>query len=1214
MTTPLDLQKLYVGYFARAGDPEGFGFWLDSVNSAGQTLAQVADFFANSPEAKATYPYLANPLLVPVEDFLAQVYQNLFARPIDQAGLDFYANEIDTGAISVGDAIAAIINGASPGDAAILENKAEAALDWTQSVASAGIPFNDADGDALPDVIASAQGVVAGVDGTQESLDAALAGTDAFVATGGAVANTFTLTQGADQIPGLIGTDGTTNNDGDNLILAGTSVTGGIASNNLGSGDVLDGGKGDDILRISSTSADVMTAQMSNIERIDLQGIGVDPVLNLINATGVQQIWNYRTTPGEGIGVGDIQEEAIMGFFDTDADSNYKFATDVDFGGDIAVALDGAGVLTDFSEIEISGGNIADVTTLNVLVNVLDMLSPGESDSFVVVDLPGATDLETLTVANAEDGDVGVTLREDGAEFETLTSVDSTGLTGAFDIDLSDNDKDVTFTGGDGDTTVSFGDGDNDVTTGAGDDTITVDGSGDNTVDAGAGNDFVDFGGQASKTDSASGGEGDEDTIAIDVDVLETLTADDDFEGSIDGFERVYADNVVGDTEAFTIDLDNLDDIDYVITDGTQAGTAVAEQQRYDFDTTQQFGGRVTIEGVVIDVPAGLNDGEVAQFILDNFADQIKTAYEANNGATIDTITRVNFDQLQFDFARADGDVPEVDIVEFTGPVSAGAGFSGVNVVQNGTDGEKGVATFEVQDTTPWETTDLTVNFRRILDPDGTNDLPVTIDGGSSIDDTVVQIANAINARADRSYDATFDLGTNIVTVTAQEVGDFPLPADDIGTEILTTFVNFGVDPVAEVQERVITGGADADGGFIRISLGGSGFFDVKVDPNATVDEIGQAILAAQADILAAIPELAGIGYNTATDTLTFTGTLEAGDIGTVSVDNSLGNFPDLYNQAQVVPPTTIPGVDGGLGGDLTIDYTAPGGTLNLDGDNDGTTTVNVDGATIGGSDDFNIVLGAGHGDSDGDLNLAEIEVLNVENTTEGVDDLALNAPDAETVVVTGEGGVSFITPFANVTSFDASALVETPETTNTALLSVNAETTTGDDATFIGGVGNDSLITAGGDDLLQGGAGDDFLSGGTGEDTLEGGEGDDILFGGLGADELTGGAGADRFQYFAGAESNSNNNDLITDFTVGEDTLDFAAFGWGASFNFVGDVSGYGNVLTSLSAGQEVAAFDTSTNTLYVDADASGTLDDADFAIDMTLVGGALSDTDFFV
>ena len=55
----------------------------------------------------------------------------------------------------------------------------------------------------------------------------------------------------------------------------------------------------------------------------------------------------------------------------------------------------------------------------------------------------------------------------------------------------------------------------------------------------------------------------------------------------------------------------------------------------------------------------------------------------------------------------------------------------------------------------------------------------------------------------------------------------------------------------------------------------------------------------------------------------------------------------------------------------------------------------------------------------------------------------------------------------------------------------------------------------------------------------MDGGAGEDVLFGGLGHDELTGGADADTF-VFAGVV----NNDIITDFEVGIDQIDFTAYG----------------------------------------------------------------------
>ena len=76
---------------------------------------------------------------------------------------------------------------------------------------------------------------------------------------------------------------------------------------------------------------------------------------------------------------------------------------------------------------------------------------------------------------------------------------------------------------------------------------------------------------------------------------------------------------------------------------------------------------------------------------------------------------------------------------------------------------------------------------------------------------------------------------------------------------------------------------------------------------------------------------------------------------------------------------------------------------------------------------------------------------------------------------------------------------------------------------------------------------------------------------------------------------------DNITDFNVGtaahHDTLDFSAV-TGGSGHYLGQANGYGAVLTSLTHTSGDAVYDTSTNTLYVDVDGSGTLDNADMAV----------------
>ena len=77
---------------------------------------------------------------------------------------------------------------------------------------------------------------------------------------------------------------------------------------------------------------------------------------------------------------------------------------------------------------------------------------------------------------------------------------------------------------------------------------------------------------------------------------------------------------------------------------------------------------------------------------------------------------------------------------------------------------------------------------------------------------------------------------------------------------------------------------------------------------------------------------------------------------------------------------------------------------------------------------------------------------------------------------------------------------------------------------------------------MLIGAKGNDDLIGGAGEDDLLGGDGNDILNGGLGVDSLNGGKGKDLFVYLA----MNDGNDIIQNYVVKDDTLQFSASGFG--------------------------------------------------------------------
>ena len=120
---------------------------------------------------------------------------------------------------------------------------------------------------------------------------------------------------------------------------------------------------------------------------------------------------------------------------------------------------------------------------------------------------------------------------------------------------------------------------------------------------------------------------------------------------------------------------------------------------------------------------------------------------------------------------------------------------------------------------------------------------------------------------------------------------------------------------------------------------------------------------------------------------------------------------------------------------------------------------------------------------------------------------------------------------------------------TSTSTGKVNATFTTGDASstqTKIGTVQSSRVYTASFDSAqvitalasvfawnITGSSDNDTITGGSGADSINGDDGDDLITGNAGNDTLTGGNGNDTFSYASG-----DGNDVITDYTVGEDII----------------------------------------------------------------------------
>lgn len=180
-----------------------------------------------------------------------------------------------------------------------------------------------------------------------------------------------------------------------------------------------------------------------------------------------------------------------------------------------------------------------------------------------------------------------------------------------------------------------------------------------------------------------------------------------------------------------------------------------------------------------------------------------------------------------------------------------------------------------------------------------------------------------------------------------------------------------------------------------------------------------------------------------------------------------------------------------------------------------------------------------------------------------------LTAANATSVTLTSDANVTFTGAVggAALTSFDASTVTGKIDFTATTI------TTAVGGATVKLGSGNDRLVV-------------------TNSGTATAG------------DTITLGAGADTVIYTALTQSTDKSTDVITDFVSGTDKLDLIGLGLTSGTQFVGVRSSFAlaqGALTTSTADGVQAVFQADTNTLWLDLNSDGQLDQSDFRVILT-------------
>jgi len=589
---------------------------------AGSSISQIAQNLANTSEFKTLYPSFLSD-----QEYAARIVANLAGQEVADAE-KLAATTLLQSMLTAGQSRTDVLLAAITAVSAITSQNASwanvgAAFDNKLSVAVYYSIAKQLSGASL----AGLQSIVANVTSAASTVVAAKAAIDGKAV----VANTYTLTSSTDNLTGGVG---------DDIFLANTVInqsTGKVDIETLSALDVLIGGSGNDTLLYSTVGGDAFPgATIRQIESLIIASDGeVTANLTGSNVSGITSVTataiggdvnvdvnsNVTTVTilGTASGVSITDEgDALTGAADDLASVSITGAT-----GDITIATDTLTALTlnsttdgDVAVNSSSGTRTLTITLNNVSGPATDVVitdnqatsvvvkSTGQRSSAVDLQMDSATNLafnadEPVTISNIDisaaqtivlTGDSLVTI-EAVEDFAAVTSISSLNSTGGVSI-ASALPTGTIFVGGAGADTIVLTPGTTKVSSmGQGNDTVTLSGvfGTGGSVDAGAGVDTLSM----TAADAAS------------------LSATGLFEATINGFEKVHI-GTVGAGATALVQLANLDDINYAISDGTTAPTGGSSETATVVFSALKIGQSASAGGMTVTATTDLSAAALA--------------------------------------------------------------------------------------------------------------------------------------------------------------------------------------------------------------------------------------------------------------------------------------------------------------------------------------------------------------------------------------------------------------------------------------------------------------------------------------------------------------------------------------------------------------------------------------------------------------------------
>ncbi|HKL27281.1 MAG TPA: DUF4214 domain-containing protein, partial [Desulfuromonadales bacterium] len=179
------VQSIFIAYYGRPADPAGLKYWAERLDAEGGNLDAIIDAFGTSAEAEELFGGMTN------EATVNTLYNQMFDRDADPAGLEFYVGQLESGEMTLSSIALDIYNGAQNDDAVMLANKLAVANDFTASL-DTDAEINAYAGD---DAAAAARDMLATVDADTDPQT--FYGVDNTISqiVGGSVSGLFTLTE-----------------------------------------------------------------------------------------------------------------------------------------------------------------------------------------------------------------------------------------------------------------------------------------------------------------------------------------------------------------------------------------------------------------------------------------------------------------------------------------------------------------------------------------------------------------------------------------------------------------------------------------------------------------------------------------------------------------------------------------------------------------------------------------------------------------------------------------------------------------------------------------------------------------------------------------------------------------------------------------------------------------------------------------------------------